>query len=81
MSKLVKAIYFSMFFWSLCKCSFDIVYSTKMLFALFIYRYPTTLDDSSQNSDRKVQSQWLFIIDINGVFLLQTVLILVPYNW
>jgi len=28
-----------------------------------------------------IASKYLFVVDISGVFLVQTVLILIPYNW
>jgi hypothetical protein len=44
-----------------------------MIFAIALYW--------SSSPDKTKTSHYLFVVDIIGVFLIQAVLILVPYNW
>lgn len=86
MSRIVHIVYCLIFAWGACTSNhIQEVYCIKIIFSQILFWIVYTIEESNQEEPDyqqvSIATKYLFVIDMISVFVLQTILILVPYNW
>ena len=78
----VRGIYGTICFWAFSTIFNQLVFMIKFMLSQIIFIKQASEEQSEDAYGfLSVASKYLFVVDITGVFLIQTTLILVCYNW